>query len=58
MDVCDAPADLWALGCLLYFLYYEQSPFSDSCEYKIYQKIKAAKVEFPEVPALVLRIAS
>lgn len=46
---CGAPADLWALGCMVYFMAVGKYPFSDVNEYLIFQKIKAANVTYPEV---------
>jgi 3-phosphoinositide dependent protein kinase-1 len=45
---CGAPADLWALGCMIYLMTVGQFPFIDMNEYLIFQKIKAASVKYPE----------
>jgi len=45
---CGAPADLWALGCMIYLMAVGRFPFIDINEYLIFQKIKAASVVYPE----------
>jgi 3-phosphoinositide dependent protein kinase-1 len=39
-DECTAPADLWALGCIIYKLFTQVTPFDEKTEYLIFQKIK------------------
>jgi len=47
-SVCEAPADLWALGCIIYVMAVAQYPFHDQNEYLIFQKIKSLNVNYPE----------
>ena len=37
---CDLNGDLWALGCIIYKLFTNKTPFYDSNEAFIYEKIK------------------
>ncbi|KAM3132574.1 hypothetical protein pb186bvf_015387 [Paramecium bursaria] len=39
-EICGPQADLWALGCIIYKMYVGNTPFNDSTEYLIFQKIK------------------
>jgi len=43
-----APADLWALGCIIYLMAVGQFAFIDMNEYLIFQKIKACTVKYPD----------
>jgi len=45
---CGAPADLWALGCMIYLMAVGKFPFMDINEYLIFQKIKTTTVVYPE----------
>jgi len=47
-SVCEAPADLWALGCIIFVMAVAQYPFHDQNEYLIFQKIKSLNVVYPE----------
>lgn len=47
-NICEAPSDLWALGCIIYQLYYMQPPFKAANEYQIFEKIKNVDVTFPK----------
>jgi len=47
-NYCPAEADLWALGCIIYQLYYLESPFKDYFEFAVYEKIRQCEVEFPK----------
>lgn len=49
---------MWALGCILYQLYYLETPFKDNYEFAVFEKIKQAEVNFPKVPPVTLRISS
>lgn len=37
---CSASADLWALGCIIYRMFTNYTPFIDQTEYLIFIKIK------------------
>ncbi len=39
-DQCGFPADLWALGVIIYKMFVKDSPFNDLTEYLIFQKVK------------------
>ena len=40
--------DLWALGCIIYQLYYCKSPFESQSEYETFDKILNMDYLFPE----------
>jgi 3-phosphoinositide dependent protein kinase-1 len=42
-------SDLWALGCILYYLHTKKLPFSDQSEFLTFQKIKEANPPYPKV---------
>ncbi|KAL4501576.1 hypothetical protein ABPG72_018627 [Tetrahymena utriculariae] len=39
-DICDMNGDLWALGCIIYKIFTNNTPFVDSQEFLIFNKIK------------------
>ena len=43
-NVSAKESDLWALGCIVYQLYYMETPFKDKTEYGTFQKIKNARL--------------
>lgn len=49
-NYCPPSADLWALGCIIYQIYYMETPFKDSYEFAVFEKIKKAEYSFPKVP--------
>jgi 3-phosphoinositide dependent protein kinase-1 len=46
---CSAPADIWALGCMIYQMEVGKYPFHEINEYLTFQKIKQVAVKYPEV---------
>lgn len=48
-NYCPPSADLWALGCIIYQMYYLETPFKDSYEFAVFEKIKLAEYSFPKV---------
>jgi 3-phosphoinositide dependent protein kinase-1 len=54
-NYCPPSADLWALGCIIYQLYYLETPFKDNYEFAVFEKIKKAEVSFPKVPFRLAR---
>lgn len=42
-EICSFQADLWALGCILYKMFTGVTPFNDTTEYLIFQKVKACQ---------------
>jgi len=46
-DECEAPADLWALGCIIYKLFTGETPFTDQSQYLIFEKVKKGKFGIP-----------
>ncbi len=48
-NYCPPSADLWALGCIIYQLYYLETPFKDNYEFAVFEKIKKAEVVFTKV---------
>jgi 3-phosphoinositide dependent protein kinase-1 len=47
-DICQGPADLWALGCICYKLLTGKTPFYDASEFLIFQNVKQVKFTIPE----------
>ena len=47
-NICEAPSDLWALGCIMYQFYYFQTPFQAANEYQVFENIKNGKPKFPK----------
>jgi len=43
-----SPVDIWALGCIFFFLIEGRSPFADSNTMKMNMKIRQGSVEFGE----------
>lgn len=43
------PADLWALGCIIYQFFAGTPPFKSKTEYLTFEMIIRAEVKFPEV---------
>jgi 3-phosphoinositide dependent protein kinase-1 len=54
-EECGYPADLWALGCILFKMFLGKTPFWDQTEYLVFQNIKSGKysLEGHEIPAVV-----
>jgi len=48
-EICGPQADLWALGCIIYKMFTGVTPFSDTTEYLVFQKVKACKYNKPNV---------
>ena len=46
-NMCEPPSDLWALGCIIYQLYYGRTPFFDKQEFIVFEKIKKIEYEIP-----------
>ena len=40
-------ADIWALGIMIYQMYYGKTPFKDKTNYLIFRNIENTKIEFP-----------
>lgn len=47
-EVCSPASDLWALGCIMYQLYYLVPPFEGSGEFEVFEKIKSVEYNFPK----------
>lgn len=45
---CGPASDLWALGCILYLLYFGKTPFFDPHEMSVYSKIISVNYKIPE----------
>jgi 3-phosphoinositide dependent protein kinase-1 len=45
---CAAPADIWALACMIYQMEVGKYPFLEGNEYLTFQKIKNVDVKYPE----------
>ncbi|KAJ3248759.1 3-phosphoinositide dependent protein kinase-1 [Chytriomyces hyalinus] len=41
-------SDVWAIGCILFYMYSNRPPFKGPNEYQTFQRILALKYEFPE----------
>lgn len=54
---CGPASDLWALGCIIYYLNVKKLPFSDQSEFLTFQKIKEASPAFPKVKETPLRFS-
>ena len=39
--------DLWALGCIIYQMFTEISPFKDKTEFLVFRKIMNRKIDYP-----------
>lgn len=48
-EICGPQADIWALGCIIYKMFTGVTPFTDSTEYLVFQKVKTCKFEKPNV---------
>lgn len=46
-NICEAPSDLWALGCIIYQMYYLETPFKAGHEMQVFEKIKNVEFSFP-----------
>jgi Serine/threonine protein kinase len=46
---CGAPADLWALGCMIYQMETGNYPFFEVNEFLTFQKIKSVDLKYPDV---------
>ena len=46
--MCEQPADLWALGCIIYYILTKEYPFNSNTNYLIFERIKKIDVKFPE----------
>jgi len=44
---CSAPADLWALGCIIFLMNTGQMPFTGSNEFMVFQRIKKVQIQWP-----------
>ena len=44
LSECGFASDIWALGCIIYELYYGYPPFDADNEYLIFEKIKEGNV--------------
>lgn len=48
-SVCGAPADLWALGCIILLMTTGKMAFDGASEYLIFQQIKNVNIQWPLV---------
>lgn len=47
-DDNDNSSDIWAIGCIIYFLLFGKSPFMALTEYLTFKKIEALDYSFPD----------
>lgn len=47
-EACFPATDLWALGCIIYQLYYLTPPFDGTSEFEVFQKIKNLEYSLPK----------
>lgn len=39
-EICEMNGDLWALGCMIFKFFTNKTPFFDSIDFQIFDKIK------------------